>query len=61
MDAQSSEQQPVDREALVGVKVMMEVMQALAKSGAPAGYRVVYRTNPRGEHVVAVVWPPRTP
>jgi hypothetical protein len=43
---------------LRGVRVFTAVAEALAKNGAPAGYRVVYRTNPKGEHVVAVIWPP---
>jgi hypothetical protein len=41
--------------------MMIEVFEALVRNGVPAGYRVVYRTNPRGEHVVAVIWPPETP
>jgi hypothetical protein len=36
--------------------MMIEVFEALARNGVPSGYRVVYRTNPRGEHVVAVIW-----
>ena len=44
-----------------GVKVLAAVAEALAKNGAPAGYRVVYRTNPKGEHVVAVIWAPEAP
>jgi hypothetical protein len=40
-----------------GVKVIAAVAEALAKNGAPAGYR----TNPKGEHVVAIIWPPESP
>jgi hypothetical protein len=43
------------------MKILATVAEALAKSGAPAGYRVVYRTNPKGEHVVAIIWPPEAP
>jgi hypothetical protein len=41
--------------------MMIEVFEALVRNGVPTGYRVVYRTNPWGEHVVAVIWPPETP
>jgi diadenosine tetraphosphate (Ap4A) HIT family hydrolase len=40
------------------MKVLAAVAEALTKHGAPHGYRVVYRTNPKGEHVVAIIWPP---
>jgi hypothetical protein len=49
----SPEDQPVS-----GVKLVTEVVDGLVKRGGPPGYRVVYRTNPKGEHVVAVIWPP---
>lgn len=52
-DQPSPEDQPVS-----DVKLVMEVVEGLVKCGGPPGYRVVYRTNPRGEHVVAVIWPP---
>jgi len=55
-DTPSNENQPLE-----GMHVLTAVAEALAKKGAPAGYRVVYRTNPKGEHVVAVIWPPQTP
>jgi hypothetical protein len=61
MDPDSSDHPPVNHHPLLGVNVLAAVAEALAKNGAPVGYRVVYRTNPRGEHVVAVVWPPQAP
>jgi len=46
-------------EATAGhINVLTAVAEALAKNGGPPGYRVVYRMNPKGEHVVAVIWPP---
>jgi hypothetical protein len=48
----------VEVQPVGSVKVLTAVAEALAKNGAPPGYRVVYRMNPKGEHVVAVIWPP---
>lgn len=61
MEPRSSDPPPLANESPPGLKMMIEVFEALARNGVPAGYRVVYRTNPRGEHVVAVIWPPETP
>jgi hypothetical protein len=58
MEAGTPEQPRVKDQPGSGVKVLSAVAEALAKNGAPAGYRVVYRTNPKGEHVVAIIWPP---
>jgi hypothetical protein len=35
----------------------MDVVDAVMTRRELAGYRVVYRTNPKGEHVVSVIWP----
>jgi hypothetical protein len=59
MEPRSSDQPPVEDRPASGVNVLAAVAEALLRNGAPAGYRVVYRTNPRGEHVVAVIWPPQ--
>lgn len=61
MEPRPSGPPPVENVSPLGLKMMIEVFEALARSRVPAGYRVVYRTNPRGEHVVAVIWPPETP
>jgi hypothetical protein len=58
MEPEIPDQRPVEGHPASGVNGLAAVAEALAKNGAPAGYRVVYRTNPRGEHVVAVIWPP---
>ena len=57
MEAGPSDRPRVEDPLVSGVKILATVAEALAKSGAPAGYRVVYRTNPKGEHVVAIIWP----
>ena len=61
MESRSSDPPPIVNESPLGLKMMIEVFEALVRNGVPSGYRVVYRTNPRGEHVVAVIWPPETP
>jgi hypothetical protein len=61
MDPRSADPPPIANESPRGLKKMIEVFEALVRNGVPAGYRVVYRTNPRGERVVAVIWPPETP
>lgn len=61
MENESADPRPVEDPSPTGVNVMIEVIEAIAKKRIPAGYRVVYRTNPKGEHVVAVIWPPPTP
>ena len=58
MEPQTSDQSRVEDQPASSVKVFTAVAEALAKNGPPAGYRVVYRTNPKGEHVVAIIWPP---
>jgi len=40
------------------VKALMEVVEALVKSRGMKSYRVAYKTNSKGEHVVAIIWPP---
>jgi hypothetical protein len=42
------------------MKVMIDVMETVARKRALPGYRVVYRVNPKGEHVVAVISPPES-
>ena len=58
MGPRTSDQPRIEDKPASSAKVLTAVAEALAKNGAPAGYRVVYRTNPKGEHVVAVIWPP---
>ena len=57
MEAGASDRPRGEDQPVSGLKILATVAEALAKIGAPAGYRVVYRTNPKGEHVVAIIWP----
>jgi len=61
MEPSTSSQPRGETQPATGVILLAAVAEALAKNGAPPGYRVVYRTNPKGEHVVAIIWPPESP
>jgi hypothetical protein len=37
----------------------MQEVEALAKSRGMKGHRVGYKLNAKGEHVVAMIWPPQ--
>jgi hypothetical protein len=58
METQLADRPSPQAPSTSGVQLVMEVVDELMKRRGPAGYRVVYKTNPRGEHVVAVIWPP---
>lgn len=58
MESEAAAQPPIGRQPATGVNVLTAVAGALAKNGGPPGSRLVYRMNPKGEHVVAVIWPP---
>ena len=57
MRSRSSDRPPVEDQATSGAQVAMEVVDAVMTRRELAGYRVVYRMSPRGEHVVTVIWP----
>jgi len=38
---------------------LMEVVDALVKSRGMTTAKVAYKTNAKGEHVVAIIWPPQ--
>jgi hypothetical protein len=61
MEPSTSDQPRGETRPATGAILLAAVAEALAKNGAPPGYRVVYRTNPKGEHVVAIIWPPESP
>jgi len=61
MEPTTSDQPRRETQPITAVKLLAAIAEALAKNGAPPGYRVVYRTNPKGEHVVAIIWPPESP
>jgi hypothetical protein len=40
----------------IGIRPLMEVMDALAKSRGMETHRVAYKRNAKGEHVVALIF-----
>jgi hypothetical protein len=60
MEPSSADEPYTEDQSPIGVKLMIDVVEMLARQRALPGYRVVYRTNPKGEHVVAVIWPPES-
>jgi hypothetical protein len=61
MGRRSSDQPRIEDRPPLGVKALMEVIEKLAASRGMKSYRVGYKQNGMGEHVVAVIWPPQTP
>jgi hypothetical protein len=59
MGRRSSDRPHIDDRPPLGVKPFMEVVEALAKSRGMTSARVAYKTNSKGEHVVAIIWPPQ--
>jgi hypothetical protein len=45
----------------LGARVLMTDIERLAKARHITGYRVAYKVNARGEHVVALIFPPQPP
>jgi hypothetical protein len=43
----------------LGARALMNAIDELALKKCIAGYRVAYRMNDRGEHVVALIYPPQ--
>jgi hypothetical protein len=60
MEPRSADDPAAEDQSSIGMKVMIDVMETVAQKRALLGYRVVYRVNPKGEHVVAVIWPPES-
>jgi hypothetical protein len=60
MEPRSADDPAAEDQSPIGMKVMIDVMETVARKRALPGYRVVYRVNPKGEHVVAVIWPPES-
>jgi hypothetical protein len=60
MEPSSADQPAAEDQSPIGVKLMIDVMETLARKRALPGYRVVYRVNAKGEYVVAVIWPPES-
>ena len=59
MGRRSSDRPRIEDRPPLGVKALMEVVEALVKSRGMTKARVAYKTNANGEHVVAIIWPPQ--
>ena len=59
MGRRSSDRPRDENRPPLGVKALMEVVDALVKSRGMTKARVAYKTNAKGEHVVAIIWPPQ--
>jgi hypothetical protein len=56
-----SDRHPPEDGPTLGARVLIQAIMALPCVQHLAGARVVYKKNVRGEHVVAVVFPPQPP
>ena len=45
----------------LGARVLMTELEQLARAKRLVGHRVVYKMNDRGEHVIALIFPPQPP
>ena len=50
---------PMDDRPTLGAKVLMGQIRDLPFLRGLVGVRIAYKRNDRGEHVVAVIWPPQ--
>ncbi|MDP8999939.1 MAG: hypothetical protein M3O46_07490 [Myxococcota bacterium] len=48
-----------DQRPTLGVRVLMTAVEEMARAKAIQRFRVVYKMNDRGEHVIALIFPPR--
>jgi len=47
-----------DPRPTLGVRALMSAIEELARARELSGFRVAYKQNARGEHVVALIFPP---
>jgi hypothetical protein len=45
----------------LGVRALMSAVENVVKAQCLVGYRIAYKRNGRGEHVVAIIFPPQPP
>ncbi len=50
-----------DPRPTLGVRALMNAVEDLVKARSLVGVRVAYKRNARGEHVVAILFPPQPP
>jgi predicted membrane GTPase involved in stress response len=51
----------LDEQPTLGARALMAALDELCRARGLVGFRVGYKTNAKGEHVVAVVFPPQQP
>jgi hypothetical protein len=49
-----------DPRPTLGVRAVMSAVEDLARARHLAGFRVAYKPNAQGEHVVALIFPPQS-
>ena len=59
MGRRSPDRPRIDDRPPLGVKALMEVIDALVKSRGMTTAKVAYKTNSKGERVVAIIWSPQ--
>jgi hypothetical protein len=55
------DRQPPEDGPTLGARVLMNEIDQLARAKHLVGHRVAYKMNDKGEHVVAVMFPPQPP
>jgi hypothetical protein len=50
-----------DTRPTLGVRALMSAVEEVVKAQSLVGCRVAYKRNGRGEHVVAIIFPPQPP
>ena len=60
MGRRSSDRPRIEDRPPLGVKAFMEVIDALVRSRGMTTAEVAYKTNVKGEHVVAIIWASQT-
>lgn len=52
---------PLEDQPTLGARAVMNEIEQVARAKHLVGFRVAYKTNDRGEHVVALIFPPQPP
>lgn len=57
--ARKSDRPALRDEPTLGARVLMGEIERIARAKHLVGYRVAYKQNAKGEHVVALIYPPQ--
>jgi hypothetical protein len=52
---------PAEDGPTLGARALMNAVEELCRSRGLVGFRVLYKKNATGQHVVAIVFPPQPP